>query len=71
MSVFCTRAAREGEAVLLYADLDEDEEFVRWEADDPDVMFDDPTSPVTFVRMPSDDVEITALTKKDTQKEGS
>ena len=64
-------AAREGEAVLLYADLDEDEEFVRWEADDPDVMFDDPTSPVTFVRMPSDDVEITALTKKDTQKEGS
>lgn len=53
--------AQEGEAVMIHADPGVGEKFVRWVADDPDVVFDDPTSPDTFVRMPGDDVKITAV----------
>ena len=56
--------AAAGEAVMLYAILEEEQEFVRWESDDEDVVFDDDASPATFVKMPSKDIRIVAVLRE-------
>ena len=56
--------AAAGEAVMLYAILEEEQEFVRWESDDEDVVFDDDASSATFVKMPSKDIKIVAVLRE-------
>lgn len=55
----------EGEEVyIVWANEDEDTEFVKWESKNKSVVFKDPYSDVTSFTMPAEDVEISYVDRK-------